>query len=447
MRLSQAQLQALHLVLVGQAAGQVLQRLDEAEAVDLQPQLRVDLAGNHARVELGLDAAGSRRHQVGAQHVFQRPARLDAAQALFGGLVEAPRHRTDLVADDGMEALARGGVELGLVQQFDRGLQVAQGAAMAFGDAVQQAVAFVVIGQVAGDVVEHQHEAVQRLSGRCFGRAHRRHLHTQQLPTGRGRHELRRRMRSAALQALLHRLQRVQHQAAVEHTVDAAAQAQPQRFGAADGLVGRRAALFAGRQGAELQTRPGIEEQHAAVQVAHHHALRQLGHQRGQPVAFLFDLAAGLGHTRGHVGAQCVALLHQGVDGAGQCAAAGAAGTDLQFALNVSGQQHLQILGQPAGGGAKAQPGAAAGHAGCDGRHQPDHEDQRDTRLQQRPQRTAFGRRERRRQHAGHPGQHQRQQGAGQQCGPEFCAIDLHHLAPVITKPAFRAPVPPGPWC
>ena len=69
---------------------------------------------------------------------------------------------------------------------------------------------------------------------------------------------------------------------AIEHGVDRAA--QPDQLGA----VGQRRRA---RQRAELQPRAAVVEQDAAVEVAHDHALRQLGHQRRQAVAFLLDAA------------------------------------------------------------------------------------------------------------------------------------------------------------
>jgi hypothetical protein len=375
----QAQLQALDAVLAAQPPGQVQQGLDQRVAVHLEPQRGVHLAGQHARVQLLLQAARRRGHQVGAQHVFQRPARLELAQALVGGLVQAPRQGADLVADHTQEALARGGVEAGVVEQFHRRLQVAQAAALAFGDTVQQLVTRGVLGQVARDVVQHQHEAIERVFGPGLGGAHRRHLHAQQLAAARGGDELRRRVGGTALQPLLHGFQCVRHQTAVEHAVDAAAQAQ--RLGPADG----RAGTFAVHQGAELQPRARVEQQHAAVQVAHHHALRQLGHQRRQAVALLLDAAAGLGHLGRDVGAQRVTLRHQRVDGAGQRAAAGAALGFGQRAPGVGGQQHLQLLGDTAGRGAVLQPLPARQRAGSDAGHQPQQEHQRHARLQQRP--------------------------------------------------------------
>ena len=122
----QAQLDHLDLVFVHQPPGQVGQRLQQAEAVHLQPQLRIHVAAAGAAAEQLLDAACGGLHQVGTTHVLQRPAGLERLGGVLRHLLDALAHRRHLVAHHGLEAAARVGVELGVVQQLHRRLQVAQ---------------------------------------------------------------------------------------------------------------------------------------------------------------------------------------------------------------------------------------------------------------------------------------------------------------------------------
>ena len=184
------------------------------------------------------------------------------------------------------------------------------------------------LGEVARDVVEHQHEAVQRrVAGRLGAdRAHRRHLHAQQLPGARAGDELRRRVRHAALQPLLDALERVRDQLAVEHRVDRAA--EPDQLAA----VGERAVRSSRRT--KLQARAVVVEQDATVEVADDDALRQLGHQRREPAALLLDLAAGFLRLARAMSARSASRWRASADHLGE--RAGRAGVGAAAAASVA---------------------------------------------------------------------------------------------------------------
>ena len=319
-RATQTQAHAADVVLVGQPLGQRGQRLQQRKAVHLEPQRTAAVIAFFdpgAQPPRRVDAPLRRRQQVFAQHVFQRPARLDAFCGVVGQRVQARAHRADLVADHRLEALAHRRFEVGQVEHVDRRLHAGERRAAAFGQREQQRVARRLFFELTRDVVQHQHEtgdrsavAVVRRTGDC------RHLGAQQLAGARGGDELRRRTGHAALPALLDVLQRVRHALAVEHGVDRAPEAD--QFGARGnaGRIGQRA---------ELQPGARVVQQDAAVEVAHHDALRQFRHQRGEPAALLLDRAARLPHLLCHVGAQSVALLRQRKDDLAQRAVVGCA--------------------------------------------------------------------------------------------------------------------------
>ena len=228
----QAQLDQLDLVFAGEPAGQVGQCLKQREAVDLEPQRAVDLRCGSTHTGNGLDAPQPGRDQVRAQHVLQRPACLHALCGAVGQVADALAHRADLVANDTVEALAHGRFQVGVVEHLDGRLKVAERRPAALGQPVQQLVARGFGFEVAGDVVQHQHEAAEDgLLAGLANVAHRRHLRAQQLPAGGGGDELGRRAAGPALQALLDIFQRVGHQLAIEHRVDRPAQAH--QFGPA----------------------------------------------------------------------------------------------------------------------------------------------------------------------------------------------------------------------
>jgi hypothetical protein len=158
----------------------------------------------------------------------------------------------------------------------------------------------------------------------------RRHLTAQQRPAARRRNEVRRRFGAALAQALLDVFQRVGDLAAFEDGKDRPPQSD-QRAAAH-----RRRPL---RQGLELQACAAVVEQDAAVEVADHHAQRELGHQRGEPVLLLLDRGLGDADLRLDVVEQFVALLGQVVGGAGQVAHLGRPlGRDAEVAVGAKHQ-------------------------------------------------------------------------------------------------------------
>ena len=329
-------------------------------------------------------------------------------------------HGAHFVTDDGVESLARRCIHIVVVEHLDGCLQVAERRAAAFGQAVQKLIPRRFVGEVARDVVEHQHEPVQAGVQRRRDRAHRRHLHAQQLPTARAGDELRRGVCGAALQALLHALQRVGDERAVEHGVDRAAQADQL------GAVGQSRLR---RQRAELQPRPVVVEQHAAIEVADDDALRQLRHQRREAAAFLLDVAARQFNLAVDVGAQRGALLHQRIDSRRQRAVRGAAfGHDL--ARHVGAKQGLHMLDQARRRGHTAQVQAARCEAERTRQQQPGQKNQGGARFDQAAQRSALLRLERRGEEAGGGECPQREQPARRERGRHLAPIDAHQAAP-----------------
>ncbi len=234
-----------------------------------------------------------------------------------------------------IEATIATGANLNFVQ----GLHVGQGRAAALGQGVEHPVTRRLGLEVTGDVVQHQHEARQGLGGllwRTGRRTHGRHLYPEELARRGGRHELRRRLRCPAQDALLDVLQRMRDQLAVKHAVDGSPQTNDLR------ATGHARCLG---QGHELQTGTVVVEEDATVQVADHHALGQLGHQCRQPTALLLDPAGHLGDPFIHFPAQGFALLDQLIEQPGQLARLDVA-LERKRPHHVRAQHHLGLLGQ-----------------------------------------------------------------------------------------------------
>ena len=138
---------------------------------------------------------------------------------------------------------------------------------------------------------------------------HRRHLHAQQLAARAGSDEGVLQFGSAAGDAVLDGIERVQQQVAVEHTVDRAPKADEVSTGGQARSVFRRATQGTGAR---------VVEQDATVEVAHHHALRELRHQRGKSVALVFDVATGGADLGLDVAQQRVALVGEFIDRGGK---------------------------------------------------------------------------------------------------------------------------------
>jgi hypothetical protein len=175
---------------------------------------------------------------------------------------------------------------------------------------------------------------------------------------------------------------------------------------------------------AELQPRAGVEQQHAAIEVAHHHALRQLGHQCREAVALLRDAVGGFGDAAVDRAEQLFPLGQQRVHGLGQRACAAGLAPGVEPAAGRRQAQHLHRLGQPAGRRAMAQPQAPRRRAGRERGHQPQQEDERQARLQQGPGGAPLGRCQRGAQQQGRAQQHGRQQRAGGQRRGDAGAVE-----------------------
>ncbi|MEZ5640727.1 MAG: hypothetical protein R3E70_01315 [Burkholderiaceae bacterium] len=131
--------------------------------------------------------------------------------------------------------------------------------------------------EIAGDVVQRQHETAEGRFRRVLPAIeHRCQTHPQQAPAVGGGDELRGGLRRTALQPLLHALQRMLDLGLLEHAIDGAADAHHV------GAIGQR-----GCAGQRAQLQPGarVVEQDAPFEVADHHALGRLRQQRGETVA------------------------------------------------------------------------------------------------------------------------------------------------------------------
>ena len=390
---TQAQGQRADVELVAQPQRQIGQRLQHRIAVELEPKRGIDRVDAGLDAGERLDAALHRQHEVDATDFLQRPARGQPLRVLARHIVQAFAHHARLLAHDGQKARAHGGIQVGVVEHFSGRTQVRQRAAAALGQAVQElhTRAFGLVFR--RDVVEHQHEAGDRcaaLAFRCVATlsahtadaTHRGHLRAQQLARARGGDELGARIGRAATDALLHALERVCDQVAVEDRVDGAAEADHL------GPVGQRRGVG---QRAELHARPVVVEQDAAVEVAHHHALRELAHQRGQTVALFGHAAAGARDLGGHLAAQRVALPGQRVEQLRQALHVRTRARRLQRHLGVGGEQHARLLQQAR---RRCQPAPVArccrggGRADAGRGH---HQQQRGARAQHFGQRLSLG--------------------------------------------------------
>ena len=122
----QAQVHGGDLELVVQAQRQVGDGLQQREAVELEPQGFVERQRAGMQASRGLDALAGSLHEVGAQHLFQRPAGDQALCTLGGQVVQAPAHGLGLFADHLHKALAQCGGQAIVVQHLGGGLQVGQ---------------------------------------------------------------------------------------------------------------------------------------------------------------------------------------------------------------------------------------------------------------------------------------------------------------------------------
>ena len=160
---------------------------------------------------------------------------------------------------------------------------------------------------VAGDVLDGQHVAGHPFPAVAAGQ-HGHHLNAQQLPAAQGRDEVRH-CALAGGEALPNDILGMLDLTLLENREDRAT--QPDQCAAGN----RRRPLG---QRLELQPCAVVVEEDAAVQIAHHDSLRQLGHEGGQPVLLLLDGGLGRSDLRIDVIHQRITLLGQVIGGTRQ---------------------------------------------------------------------------------------------------------------------------------
>ena len=299
-----------------EAAAQIGDRREHREAVDPDPQGLVDVFKFHRHVGTALELLPDCGDEVGGEHFLERPAGLHGIGKRRRGLVDALAHRIDFVLDHLPEAKPQGGLEIVVVEHFGGGPDVGKCGPVAFGNTVQQLIAPGLALEGAGDVVQHENEAGEGTFALLPGIEHRRHLHPEQLPGPGGGNEIRHRLGRTLAQAVLQALERMDDEIALEHRVDGSPKAD--ELAAARHLGRIRHCL-------ELQLCPVVVQQDATVEVAHHDALGQLGHQRRKPVLLFFDRLLGLLDPELDILAKRVALVGKRIDGARQGAKIGTA--------------------------------------------------------------------------------------------------------------------------
>ena len=94
-----------------------------------------------------------------------------------------------------------------------------------------------------------------------------------------------------------------------QNRVDRATQSDQCATGYRGGTFGQRL---------EHEPRAVVIQQNPAIQITHHHRLRQLRHQGGQTVLLFFDIGFRLGHLRFNIVNEGVALCGQVVNSADQ---------------------------------------------------------------------------------------------------------------------------------
>ena len=295
--------------------GEEGQRLGQREAVDAEPEAVVDLGAGDRLAGLGLDALGGGGDEVRPEHLLQRPAGQQILRGVGGEVGEPRAHGVDLVAHHGVEALALGGLQVGIVEHVEGGPHAGERCPARLGQLDQPVVAARLGGIVVGDVVEEQHVAAE--GGVPFAGPHRRQADLEEVAGRRGGDELRGRGGLAAGDAALDGFAGVVDQGAVDHRVDRPAEAD--QLGAAGAVGGAR-------EPAEEGAGAAVVEQDPPVEVADDDALVQLGHQRPELVALERHLAAGVFDQPRHVGAKRPPLVGEPVDGLGQGANGVAAG-------------------------------------------------------------------------------------------------------------------------
>ncbi len=280
------QREAVDVEFASQAAGERGERLHDAEAVDLQP---MPIRGGLGR---GDDAGDARERalqgeqEVVVLHLFQRPRRGRAA-GVASERVEPPAEAHRFVADDRGELLAPRGLHCVVFDdRLDRGADAGESRARLLGQRLHQPIALLAALHGARDIVERQHQPGDGGRAAVLGRAEDgRHVRSDQLAARRRRDELRDRTRLALVQAFADDVERMGDQIAVDDAEDGAPQADDARGGGASGTVEQRA-------------RGVVVEQDQSVGIAHEHAARHIGHQRGEPVLLLLELGVRVAHAQ-----------------------------------------------------------------------------------------------------------------------------------------------------
>ena len=138
-------------------------------------------------------------------------------------------------------------------------------------------------------------------------------------------------------QALLDAFQRMGDEPAIEDGIDGTSESDELRAARELRGLGQRA---------ELAPCTVVVEQDAAVEVADHHALGQLAHQRGQPVALLLDAPARALDLLADVLPELVALARKIVDHLRQSAEGGLAAPGGEIVPQLVRQQAAGALQQ-----------------------------------------------------------------------------------------------------
>ena len=271
-------------------------------------------------------------------------------------------------------------IEVGIVEQVERGLHACERGAACLGQRERLAVAPGRSRMRVGDVVEEQHEPRHRRTFRR-GVAHRRHVHPDEMTRVRGCHEARRRGRRAVAPGdpALDGFAGVGDQRGVDRPVDPAAEA--------DRLGARRCA----RLPAEELARPLVVKQDPTVEIADHHALVQLGHERAELVALSRHAAARLVHQAPRLAVERATGAREAVDRLGQ-RTRGAAGGCRQIGRVGVADKHLRRVREPKRLRDIARMQTRHGPGRKRRRREPPHDQQHPVRPDERSRRLREGR-------------------------------------------------------
>lgn len=117
----QAEAQLADLVMILQARRQEGDGLQQRKAVHANPQVLVETLGLGGEIQPRLDPPAGRRHQVHAEHVLERPSRLQRIGEGVERAVEDLAHPAGFLFDDADEALARRRIHVGMLLEHFHG--------------------------------------------------------------------------------------------------------------------------------------------------------------------------------------------------------------------------------------------------------------------------------------------------------------------------------------